>query len=104
MIKILVICALSDNPRVCSEFPNLSALSSSCLKVTFFIGNILDRNELSRLNLIESFDIIYSGSVVHLLAEQDIKKLFSNIYKTLQPGGIFFGQTTGLETPQGARL
>lgn len=45
-----------------------------------------------------TFDTIYSGSVIHVIADED--ELFGyldNAWKALRPGGILFGSTLGLE-------
>jgi predicted TPR repeat methyltransferase len=44
----------------------------------------------------EGFNIVYCGSVFHLLDEEQICLLANNIYNVLlKPGGIFFGRTMG---------
>ncbi|WXG41861.1 MAG: class I SAM-dependent methyltransferase [Candidatus Freyarchaeum deiterrae] len=44
-----------------------------------------------------TFGIVYSGSVIHVLAnKRTVKRYVSTAYKTLNQGGIFFGSTRGL--------
>ena len=69
-------------------------------KMTFIIGNILDKDFIQRMNLPTNFDIVYSSSVIHLLDNEQVKQFLSNIYTILRENGIFFGQTTGLPEPQ----
>jgi SAM-dependent methyltransferase len=43
-----------------------------------------------------TFDVVYSGSVLHVLgSKRTIKRYISNTYAFLNPGGIFFGSTLG---------
>ena len=45
---------------------------------------------------LSSFDIIYSGSVLHvLITKRAIRQYISNVFATLNAGGIFFGSTLG---------
>ncbi len=44
------------------------------------------------------FDRVYSGSVIHVLGrKQDFSEYLEKAYRTLKPGGTFFGSTLGLE-------
>lgn len=46
----------------------------------------------------DRFDIVYSGSVIHVIRdEQEFLAYLTNAYKTLKSGGIFFGSTLGLD-------
>ena len=46
----------------------------------------------------EQFDMVYSGSVVHVIRdEQEFLAYLANAYKALKSGGIFFGSTLGLD-------
>jgi SAM-dependent methyltransferase len=46
----------------------------------------------------ESFDTIYSGSVIHVIAdENELRGYLNNAWRALRPGGILFGSTLGLE-------
>jgi len=42
-----------------------------------------------------SFDIIYCGSVFHLLTESQGQRLSLNSFKALKKGGVLFGRTLG---------
>jgi SAM-dependent methyltransferase len=45
----------------------------------------------------ERYDRVYSGSVIHVLGdEREFSDYIHNAYRTLKPGGIFFGSTLGL--------
>ena len=45
----------------------------------------------------ERYDLVYSGSVIHVLGdEREFSDYLHNAYRTLRPGGIFFGSTLGL--------
>lgn len=44
------------------------------------------------------FEIIYSGFVLHVIADNDeLAQYLSNAYNALRPGGILFGSTLGLK-------
>jgi ubiquinone/menaquinone biosynthesis C-methylase UbiE len=66
----------------------------------------LDREQIAPLVTVapsfpcppERFDRVYSGSVIHVLgSEQDFSEYLEKAYRTLKPGGTFFGSTLGLE-------
>ena len=40
-------------------------------------------------------DVIYCGSVYHLLDEEDSRTLSRHLYQLLKPGGVLFGRTVG---------
>lgn len=45
----------------------------------------------------ERFDIVYSGSVVHVIREDaELFEYLGNALCALKPGGLFFGSTLGL--------
>ena len=69
-------------------------------KMTFIIGNILDKDFIQQMKLESSFDIAYSSSVIHLLDNQQVKQFLSNSYRIVREMGVFFGQTTGLPEPR----
>jgi SAM-dependent methyltransferase len=46
----------------------------------------------------ETFDTIYSGSVIHVIADDDeLCGYLHNAWTALRPGGILFGSTLGIE-------
>lgn len=46
----------------------------------------------------ERYDRVYSGSVIHVLgSEQEFSEYLEKVYRTVKPGGTFFGSTLGLE-------
>ena len=46
----------------------------------------------------ETFDTIYSGSVIHVISDTDeLGNYLKNAEKALRPGGVFFGSTLGIE-------
>jgi SAM-dependent methyltransferase len=46
----------------------------------------------------ETFDTIYSGSVIHVIAdEDDLCGYLNNAWRALRPDGVLFGSTLGLE-------
>ncbi len=46
----------------------------------------------------ETFDTIYSGSVIHVISDTDeLENYLKNAAKALRPGGVFFGSTLGIE-------
>lgn len=68
--------------------------------IHFLTGNILEKETVETLQKDETWDIIYSSSVIHLLEKTEIIILLQHVYDLLPNGGIFFGQTTGLKEPQ----
>ncbi|HDS63460.1 MAG TPA: class I SAM-dependent methyltransferase [Methanofollis liminatans] len=51
-----------------------------------------------------SFDIIYSGSVFHVIADEDeFREYLQNAFDGLRAGGIFFGSTLGLRDDAAGR-
>lgn len=65
-----------------------------------------DREELRDLFVVngtfpfcaETFDTVYSGSVIHVIADDDeLAEYLHNAWNALRPGGIFFGSTLGCE-------
>jgi len=66
----------------------------------------LDREEMEKRVVVfpvfpwprERFDRVYSGSVVHVLGdEQEFRSYLGNAHRSLRPNGIFFGSTLGLD-------
>jgi len=66
----------------------------------------LDREEIEPLVIVSPsyscpqgrFDRVYSGSVIHVLGrEEDFIEYLEKAYRTLKPGGMFFGSTLGLD-------
>ncbi|WP_292424994.1 bifunctional 2-polyprenyl-6-hydroxyphenol methylase/3-demethylubiquinol 3-O-methyltransferase UbiG [Methanoregula sp.] len=46
----------------------------------------------------ETFDTVYSGSVIHVIADEDeLCGYLNNVWRVLRLGGILFGSTLGLE-------
>ena len=46
----------------------------------------------------ERFDTIYSGSVIHVIADDvELDEYLTNAYRVLRPGGVLFGSTLGIE-------
>ena len=68
--------------------------------IQFQMGNVLEKSTVEMLQKLETWDIIYSSSVIHLLDKKQVELLLHNIYTLLGKAGIFFGQTTGLKEPQ----
>jgi len=62
------------------------------MKMKFLIKNILEQPLEPELAP-NSFDIIYCGSVIHLLTESQVLKLCTVALSLLKENGIFFGQT-----------
>ena len=64
----------------------------------FSIVDILTKIELDQqlTQFLGKFDIIYTGSVLHLFSLDDQKILLENVKKLLKNGGHFIGRTTGL--------
>ena len=67
---------------------------------TFIAHNILQPNPTSHPTLkafldAQPLDLIYCGSVYHLLQEADTHTLTRHVYSLLPPGGVFFGRTVG---------
>jgi len=65
-----------------------------------------DRDELKDLFVVqdtfpfraEQFDTIYSGSVVHVIADDaELAEYLANAWRVVRPGGILFGSTLGIE-------
>ena len=66
----------------------------------------LDKDEIERLVTVapafscppERYGFVYSGSVIHVLGEEkEFLDYLGKAYRTLKPGGIFFGSTLGLD-------
>lgn len=75
--------------------------ASLCIGYDLF----MDRNELEPRVIVapsypsppEAYDIVYSGSVIHVLGrEDDFLEYLAKACRTLRPGGTFFGSTLGL--------
>ncbi|MBN1432711.1 MAG: methyltransferase domain-containing protein [Methanomicrobiaceae archaeon] len=50
------------------------------------------------------YDIVYSGSVIHVIKDEDeFRTYLTNAYNSLKNGGIFFGSTLGLNDFQTKR-
>jgi SAM-dependent methyltransferase len=62
----------------------------------FFTDNV---KELVAQKINEPFDIVYAGSVYHLLLEDQGIAFTKLVHSLLKTGGIFFGQTVAAETP-----
>ena len=68
------------------------------LSNNFIIGNILDE-KIPKLHERGPFDIIFTGSVIHLLRRKQIEKFLKIVYNMLPESGIFFGRTSTLQKP-----
>lgn len=60
-------------------------------KANFQLGNLVDLKDKERNidHLMESFDFIYEGSVLHLFGEKGNVTFIQNVLKLLKPGGYF---------------
>lgn len=79
---------------------------------SFVTGNIFDPRIISELLELtttgkkkqfrqeEGFDIIHSGSVLHLLDYSKTRLLLRRIHTLLKCDGVFFGRTTGMSQPR----
>jgi phospholipid N-methyltransferase len=67
----------------------------------FFAMNIFDKKTWPETFSSQLFDVIYCGSVLHLLNYEDGIKLIQFTHDFLTKDGIFFGRTVGssMETP-----
>ena len=46
----------------------------------------------------EQFDMCYSGSVIHIIADDtELDEYLANAWMVLRPGGILFGSTLGIK-------
>ena len=48
----------------------------------------------------ESFDVVYSHMALHYFDSKNTKKIFSDIYRILKPGGIFATITNTMNDPE----
>lgn len=71
----------------------------SILKDNFIIGDILNKN-FPELNIRAPFNIIFTGSVIHLLTKKKIELFLKIVYDLLSENGIFFGRTSALQKPE----
>ena len=75
-------------------FQDRGSLSSA-----FIAHDILTPDFLSQPTLTAfrdaGIDLIYAGSVYHLLLQPDTVALTQHSYELLKPGGVFFGRTVG---------
>lgn len=67
----------------------------------FVTGDILDPEVEEKLTKLKEFkekgiDVIYAGSVYHLLNQDDTVRLSESMYRLLSPGGSCFGRTVGI--------
>lgn len=68
-------------------------LKGSFLAADFFASNFNEKLKSKNPQLL--FDIIYTGSIFHLLSEELCKKLVEIVYRLLSDDGIFFGRMGG---------
>jgi SAM-dependent methyltransferase len=67
-------------------------LSDSFKDKIYEIGN-------EKFENFQGFDIVYMGSVLHLLSEEDIKKAIQHSFQILAPQGMYLGQTVACSAP-----
>jgi len=49
--------------------------------------------------LVGKFNVVYTGSVLHVLVEAEIEQFLKNIYDMLTSGGIYFGTCGVADSP-----
>ena len=72
----------------------------AALQQSFTTQNVLDDGFLESNSQFAAFhsagiDVVYCGSVYHLLEEAPTHTLSAHLYKLLSPGGVLFGRTVG---------
>lgn len=75
---------------------NITFISTNILTDEFFVVG----EPMSGKFVPDQFDIIHSGSLLHLLKQDEIKQVLQKVYHLLSDGGIFFGRFVGKDTPQ----
>jgi SAM-dependent methyltransferase len=103
-------CGTGDNIRqlIRDRFPRAQITGFDLTWESIDLGFDLyrDRDTLRDLFVVqdtlpfgaERFDTIYSGSVIHVIADDaELDEYLANAYRTLRPGGVLFGSTLGIE-------
>ncbi|MDH5647047.1 MAG: class I SAM-dependent methyltransferase [Candidatus Heimdallarchaeota archaeon] len=55
-------------------------------------------SDVLSFNMMDRFDIIHAGSLLHLLTETENESLIHAVFDGLRSGGVFFGRCVGNET------
>ena len=71
-----------------------SILQSSFATQDVLADDFLSNSQLSTFHT-DGIDVIYCGSVYHLLEETPTHVLSKHLYQLLKPGGVLFGRTVG---------
>ena len=58
-------------------------------KSEFIVQDFGDNNWYQKIKTAQKFDLIISGFSIHHINNEQKKRLYTNIYKLLKPGGIF---------------
>ena len=103
-------CGTGDNIRqlLRDNFPRaqITGFDLSWESIDLGFDLYLDRDKLGDLFVVqdtfpfraEQFDTIYSGSVIHVIADDaELDEYLANAYSALRPGGVLFGSTLGIE-------
>ena len=103
-------CGTGDNIRqlLRDGFPreNLTGFDLTWKSLDLGFDLYRDRDEILDLFIVspvpaferEHYQTIYSGSVVHVIHDDDeLQKYLGNAWNALAPGGVFFGSTLGQE-------
>jgi SAM-dependent methyltransferase len=103
-------CGTGDNIRqlLRDDFPRnrITGFDLSWESLSLGFDLYLDREETGDLFVVndtfpfeaQRFETIYSGSVIHVIADDDeLDTYLDNAWRVLAPGGIFFGSTLGRE-------
>lgn len=68
--------------------------------ITFATGDVTEDNYVlngEKFDLLrEEFDIVFAGSLLHLLEDTQVRVLLPKIHSMLSTGGIFFGRLVGI--------
>ncbi|KJE96074.1 threonine synthase [Capsaspora owczarzaki ATCC 30864] len=61
---------------------------------TFVTANVMEPSERSRLPF-NQFDVVYAGSLLHLLDEATVVTMIQAAFALARPGGVFVGRNVG---------
>jgi len=102
-------CGTGDNVRqlIRDGFPRerITAFDINWASINLGFDLYCDREEICDLFIVSGtfpfgameFDMIYSASVFHVIAdEEEFKNYLANAWSAIRPGGILFGSTLGL--------
>ncbi|WP_321507511.1 class I SAM-dependent methyltransferase [uncultured Methanoregula sp.] len=102
-------CGTADNVRqlIRDGFPReqITAFDINRESIDLGIDLYRDREQMEDLFVvsekfpfgIEEFDIVYSASVIHVIADEtEFNNYLANAHSALRPGGVLFGSTLGL--------